>query len=671
MPTPFRSFFVFTLAMLLTAGACFAQTQMFWLDEMDLSMTRCGWRSPQVQKSVGGGELAMGGKAYKRGFGTHAPAEINLYNPAKNGTFFAEVGVSDEDESGGPLSFFVYTDDKKVWESGVMKKGDAPKACKIDLTGVEMLKIIVSEEENYCGDHANIGDARIERPASDAPAPRLKYPSRQIIDEDGNIIHISDENGREWYATSRLLKKGMSDQVKSETLHPAATILPTDRDPLDVAVRRIYPLIDALRAMKNGPKLEAEAKALEDLNAKAKSIPVENLAQRKAVFAEVTALRRKIMLQNPLLDFNDLVFLKRHYLNGTIADVRGCHMCDQYFGFHQQPGGGLYVLKNAFTDHPEVVSVLDQPVQNGRNAGKILDKTWAFLSPELSWDAKQIFFAACDTSPERYKYEWTPDTCFHIFKADFDPATGKASNLTQITDGAFNEFDPCVLPNGRLVFISERRGGYGRCHGRPVPTYTLHTMNQDGSDITTISFHETNEWAPVVDHSGMVVYTRWDYVDRGANNAHHPWITTPDGRDPRALHGNYHKEQAPVPLFEGDLRPVPNSPKFTATACAHHGQTYGSLILVDPQQKDDNFMSCVRRITPDQGFPETEMGCGGFEPAQYATAHPLSEQFYICVYDPFAVWNDFLQNNYGIYLLDAFGNRTLLYRDPEISCRLR
>lgn len=670
MPTPFRSFFVFTLAMLLTAGACFAQTQTFWLDEMNLTLTRCGWRSPQVQKSVGGGELAMGGKVYKRGFGTHAPAEIDLYNPAKTGTFFAEVGVSDEFESTGPLAVVVYADDQKVWESGEMKKGHAPKSVKIDLTGVEMLKIIVDKGEVYYGDHANFGDARVERPAdANAPAPTLNRPPRRIFDEDGKEIPMNDENGREWYVTRNLIQKGMSDEIKAQTLHPAATILPTDRDPLDVAVRRIYPLIDALRAMKNGPKLEAEAKALEDLNAKAKSIPVENLAQRKAIFAEVTALRRKIMLQNPLLDFTDLVFLKRHYLNGTVPEIYGSHMCDQYFGFHQQPGGGLYVLKNAFTDHPEVVSVLDQPVQNGRNAGRMLDKTWAFISPELSYDAKTIYFAACDTTPERYKYEWTPDTCFHIFKADFDPATGKASNLTQITDGAFNEFDPCVLPNGRLVFISERRGGFGRCHGRPVPTYTLHTMNADGSDITTISFHETNEWAPVVDHSGMVVYTRWDYVDRGANNAHHPWITTPDGRDPRALHGNYHKEQAPVPLFEGDLRPVPNSPKFTATACAHHGQTYGSLILVDPQQKDDDFMSCIRRITPDQGFPETEMGYGGDQPAQYATAHPLSEQFYICVYDPFAVWNDFLQNNYGIYLLDAFGNRTLLYRDPEISCR--
>ena len=80
-------------------------------------------------------------------------------------------------------------------------------------------------------------------------------------------------------------------------------------------------------------------------------------------------------------------------------------------------------------------------------------------------------------------------------------------------------------------------------------------------------------------------------------------------------------------------------------------------------------MAAARRITPDQRFPESEIRHGGTSPNRYATAHPLSEQFYICVYDPFGVWNAHFTNNFGIYLLDAFGNRTLIYRDPQISCR--
>ena len=47
--------------------------------------------------------------------------------------------------------------------------------------------------------------------------------------------------------------------------------------------------------------------------------------------------------------------------------------------------------------------------------------------------------------------------------------------------------------------------------------------------------------------------------------------------------------------------------------------------------------------------------------SQYGTPWPLSEDDYLCVYDAAAA-------NRGIYLIDRFGNRHLLYRDPEISC---
>ena len=60
-------------------------------------------------------------------------------------------------------------------------------------------------------------------------------------------------------------------------------------------------------------------------------------------------------------------------------------------------------------------------------------------------------------------------------------------------------------------------------------------MEPDGSDIICLSFHETHEWHPSVTNDGMLVYTRWDYVDRDTNVAHHIWTCYPDGRDPRSL----------------------------------------------------------------------------------------------------------------------------------------
>jgi hypothetical protein len=226
-----------------------------------------------------------------------------------------------------------------------------------------------------------------------------------------------------------------------------------------------------------------------------------------------------------------------------------------------------------------------------------------------------------------------------------------------MTDGPWNDLHPNWLADGRIVFISERRGGFGRCHGRPVPLYTLHAMDAGGSDIQRLSHHEGNEWHPSVNHDGMIVYSRWDYVDRGHNQAHHPWITTPDGRNPRVIHGNFKRDHDLNPDMELNVVAIPRSRCYVATASAHHGQAYGSLIVIDPSVPDDDALAPVRRLTPDAGFPETPEQGG----MVYGTVWPLSLHYSLCVYSPSG-------DRHGIYLLDAFGNRELVYRDPDLGC---
>jgi cytochrome c553 len=184
-------------------------------------------------------------------------------------------------------------------------------------------------------------------------------------------------------------------------------------------------------------------------------------------------------------------------------------------------------------------------------------------------------------------------------------------------------------------------------------------MAADGNDIRMLSAHENNEWQPSITHDGKIIYTRWDYVDRHGCTAHAPWITTPDGRDTRPVHGNY-AIKSKRPDMEMDVRAIPDSHRFIATAAPHHGQAFGSLVMVDPRVKDDDAMAPVKRITPEVEFPESETK-GRAKSKAYGTAWPLSEHYYICVYDDTDGWH------HGIYLVDAFGNKELLYRDPEIA----
>ena len=467
-----------------------------------------------------------------------------------------------------------------------------------------------------------------------------------------------DEKQAQFADLQRLIAQARENRWNppaSQAFRPDALILASDRDPADVVVRRTSALAAHLAGMPPAPNLAAERARLEELARQAAAIDVGDAAARRRLFDDVLDVRRKIALSNPLLGFGAILFVKRQFLPPVIE--RGNHMCDQYFGFHAIPGGGVYVLEKPFSDHPAVRDLLaDAICASGRFKGKRL-VPGGFLSPALSYDGRTVLFAYTEAEPTLYVL--TERSTFHIFSVSAD-----GTGLVQLTDGPTDDFGPSWLPNGRIVFTSERRGGFGRCHARPVPIFTLHTMQPDGSDIVCISPNESNEWHPSVDASGMIVYTRWDYMDRGHSQAHHPWITTPDGCDARAIQGNYGLSMNARPFMEMDVRQIPLSPRYVATAAAHHGQAYGSFVVLDPRVRDDDAMAPLKRLTPDVPFPEAER-----EGRQvYATAWPLSEEFYLCVYDAEAAAKRGPKNNFGIYLLDAWGNKELLYRDPAISC---
>jgi len=459
-------------------------------------------------------------------------------------------------------------------------------------------------------------------------------------------------------------QKARFDRIAEQTFMPESLIFDTDRDPADIAYRRTLALLTDLQTMPDAPDLSEQKTSLDALKEQVETLPIEQLKERFELFTNIAGLRREIAFANPLLNFNELLFVKRH--RATYS-----HMCDQYYGINSLPGGGVFILENPFSENPVVRNLLENSVvQSGRLEGQTLS-TGSFISPNLCYDAERVAFAYVEcTGDRRHRYHtdltqghWHEGRTFNIFTCNID-----GSDLRQITDGTWNDFDPCWLPNGRMAFISERRGGYLRC-GRECPTYTLFDMNPDGSLIRCLSYHETNEWNPSVTNDGRILYTRWDYPDRHGCTAHHPWTTTLDGRDPRHVYGNFTPRFSRSDMELGS-RAIPNSPKFVVTAAPHHGQMFGTLNIIDPQVPDDDAMAPVKRLTPDVDYPETQ---GGSQ--IYGTPYPLSEKYYLAVAD-FAMtpnvgfeWhnNNYVRGDYGIYLVDAFGNKELIYRDPEIG----
>jgi hypothetical protein len=446
--------------------------------------------------------------------------------------------------------------------------------------------------------------------------------------------------------TSRsLTKRSAEDNLMADQ---NALVLPTDRDPLDIVIRRTQAVIDHIQQLRNAPDLSSLQRRLDEITLRAPTTLAKSTVDKTNLYLEARSLQREAALSNPLLDFDQLLFIERGVLaTGYHDETNGDHCCDQYYGHNGKAGGGLYILKNPFSSSPQKINILqNSTVQKGLMTGKSLNGG-SFCSPDLSFDGKRIAFAWSPGGGDKFAKQ----NRFRIFVVNVD-----GTNLTQLTgDTNEDDLDPCWLPGDkRIVFISTRRGGYGRCHGRPVPTYTMYSMANDGSDLFCIDWHETNEFQPSINNSGKIVYTRWDYVDRDAVIAHHFWVCGPDGTDPRSWHGNY-----PLPfntiepvtgqtglalrtMSEFNYLSIPgSSTKYVTIAGPHHGQSFGDIAVVDIGVPDDGKASQIKKIT--SGLLHRD------DTGDYGTAWPLSEDYFLCNYRT------------GLYLVDKFGTRELIY----------
>lgn len=404
-------------------------------------------------------------------------------------------------------------------------------------------------------------------------------------------------------------------------------------------------LLADLQADHGGPRLARCSAELGELARKAGTGELPLDACRR-VYQSVRWLKRRIALSNPRMDFDRLLFCKR-------VPTSYSHLVMQYYGWRARPGGGLFVLERPGW------SLECRDILGGRLAdGNVLE-------PRLSYDARRIVFSFVRCSgkplePQRVTND-LDDGFYHVQSVNVD-----GSGLTQLTGGRFDDLMPTWLPDGGIAFCSTRRRGYARCFGAQFSprwdVYTLHRMQADGSGLRTLSFHDTNEWFPAVSNTGHILYARWDYIDRDAVTHQNLWASRPDGTNPVALWGN--ATSSPHCTFQ--IQPIPGSTKIVFTASAHHSITAGSIALVDPSV-NNNGQAAIERITPEIPFPEAE---SRDIREYYAAPWPLSEKYFLVAYSPKPlVWepgaND--ADALGIYLLDKFGNRELIYRDPTIG----
>lgn len=368
--------------------------------------------------------------------------------------------------------------------------------------------------------------------------------------------------------------------------------------------------------------------------------------------------------------FDKVLFVKRFTYTAN-------HYYTQHLNSDWTPGGNIctYDLKTGEVE--ELVPELEGGV---------------FGRFDLDFDARYIVFAW-------KKGEWEG---YRLYEIEVDPKSGKRiGDLKQLTfpqkdeaelilkygtkradGGAWDyhhgteDMDPCYMPDGNIIFVSTRCQYSTLCDAPDVfATTTLFKMNRDGSNMQQLSFGSLNEFTPVVLPDGRIMYSRWEYVDKGAVSTKCLWAIRPDGSGSVEVYGN--DIASPTTMIQA--RPLPEKTgEYIMLGTPHCPQNQvGTVIKLDMSKniRTTEPMTYVTKeidIKYEPGFDffidnEWVNDRSGKQGRLFSDPYPVTENLFLASRKlPGTQWQD--AKAYDLVWLDRNGNETPVYKDSEISC---
>ena len=243
-----------------------------------------------------------------------------------------------------------------------------------------------------------------------------------------------------------------------------------------------------------------------------------------------------------------------------------------------------------------------------------------------------------------------------------------------------DDMHPCYLPDGGIAFISTRCQHGILCDGADVLTTTvLYRIDADGGNMQKLTNSAVSEANPTVMEDGRILYTRWEYVDKGDVCIKCLWTMRIDGTASAEIYGN--DVAMPPSMVHG--RQVPGRRNlFVMTGAPHCPQTgVGTIIRVDTN-KDIRSAEAMTLMTP-----ETEIDSEGWfkhpwkmenkdgDPRyskclgpHFADPYPLDPDTLIMVCQPSKrkMWKQ--PDGYAISLYEGPGRYTEIFRAEGTSC---
>ena len=165
-------------------------------------------------------KLRIGDKRYQHGLGHHANGEIGVALDGLFKTFECEVGLQWQGgKTQGSVIFQAYVDDKKVFDSGVMRENDAAQKVRLSVENADLLRLVVTDAGDGiacdCADWAERG-LRRTRP------PRAEWRQTAVDIARFARVVTSDPERTTGTAATRVQEFPAADIFLETELKPAA-----------------------------------------------------------------------------------------------------------------------------------------------------------------------------------------------------------------------------------------------------------------------------------------------------------------------------------------------------------------------------------------------------------------------------------------------------------------
>ena len=357
----------------------------------------------------------------------------------------------------------------------------------------------------------------------------------------------------------------------------------------------------------------------------------EAACRRIALWAKACEVRRAARLAPLAARHLQFVFTKHFNLGGShYAYTEGQSDAQEERQF--EPGASLCLLRMDGM-RPAVETLLD-------------DRGGVIRDPAVSWDGGRILFA--------WKKSDLGDD-YHLYEMDV-----QTRRIRQLTDGlGFADYEGAYLPDGGIVFSSTRCVQTVDCWWTEVSN--LYACDPDGRSIRRLGFDQVHTNYPTVLDDGRVIYTRWEYMDRGQIFPQALFHMQPDGTGQTAYYGN--NSYFPTSILHA--RGIPGTGKVAAILSGHHTRQTGKLAVIDTSKGNQEGAGIVE-LAPERPARAVRIDAYGQDGPLFQYPFPLSEREFLVGLAPHGWAREPLR--FGIFHLSADGRRELLVRDPAVSC---